>query len=111
MLGLWWYKPLKSWLSDHCKPTQQTGRWTGNEITNYRRQHLYPTKEKRKKNEKEKEENKKKEKKHKKMVKTLNSAVKIRTLVLKEEATLAGTHVFNALKYLDKMPNIAKNKV
>ena len=60
---------------------------------------------------KKKKIKKKREKKHKKMTKTLNTALKIRTLIQKKEATWTGTHVINALKYLDKMLNIAKNKV
>ena len=45
------------------------------------------------------------------MTKILNTAVKIRTLVLKEEATWAGTHVQNAVKYLHKMSKIAKKEI
>ena len=60
---------------------------------------------------KKKKIKKKREKKHKKMTKTLNTAVKMRNLVLREEVTWAGNYASNALKYLDKLSKIAKNKL
>jgi hypothetical protein len=60
---------------------------------------------------KKKKIKKKKKRKHQKLTKALNSAVKIRTLVLNEEATWAGTHPLNASRYLNKMSNYAVKAV
>ena len=54
---------------------------------------------------------KKKKKKHRKLLKVLNASVKIKSLILEEEATWAGTHAFNAGKYLEKMGVKAKKEV
>ena len=67
----------------------------------------------RKKRDKRKREKmeKKKKKKHKKLLKVLNASVKIKSLILEEEATWAGTHAFNAGKYLEKMGVKTKEEV
>ena len=53
---------------------------------------------------------KKKKKKHKKLLKVLNASVKIKSLILEEEATWAGTHAFNPGKYLEKIGVKGKKK-
>ena len=40
-----------------------------------------------------------------------NSAVKIITLILDEEATRSGTHALNGAQYLEKMSNRSKQAV
>ena len=54
---------------------------------------------------------KKKKKKHRKLLKVLNASVKIKSLILEEETTRAGTHAFNAGKYLEKMGVKTKEEV
>ena len=51
---------------------------------------------------------KKKKKKHQKVVKALNSAVKVKGLILKEQTTWEGIHALNAAKYLESMSIRAK---
>ena len=46
---------------------------------------------------------KKKNKKHQKVVKTLNLEMKVKGLILKEEATREGFHTKNTPKYLENM--------
>ena len=67
----------------------------------------------RKKRDKKKREKmkKKKQKKNQKLLKALNSSVKLKSLILEEEATWAGTHAYNAGKYLSKMSIKAKEAV
>ena len=69
-----------------------------------------------KKNQKKREEKKKKlkkrkKKKHQRLTKVLNTAVKIRTLILTEEATLEGIHALNGAKYLENMSRRARQSI
>ena len=51
---------------------------------------------------------KKKNKKHQKVVKTLNLEMKVKGLILKEEAIREGFHTINTSKYLENMSIRAK---
>ena len=76
-------------------------------------ENLHIQKKNQKKREKKKKKKilKKKKKKHQRFTKVLNSAVKIRTLILDEEAAWSGTHALNGAQYLEKMSNRSKRAV
>ena len=63
---------------------------------------------KKRERKKKKKLKKKKKKKHQRLIKELNIAVKIRTIILTEEATWGGIHALNGAKYLDNMSRRAR---
>ena len=64
--------------------------------------------EKKRERKKKKKLKKKKKKKHRNLTKVLNTALKIRTLILTEEAAWGEIHAFNRAKYLDNMSRRAR---
>ena len=58
-----------------------------------------------------KKHKKKKQRKHKKKAEAQNIAVRLKTILYKEEKTWAGNFVTTAASILDKLPNKAQTKV
>ncbi len=70
--------------------------------------HIQQKNQKKRERKKKKKLKKKKKKKHQRLTKVLNTAVKIRTLILTEDSILGGMHTLNGTKYLDKMSRRAR---
>jgi len=70
--------------------------------------HIQNKNKKKREQKKRRKIKKKKKKKHQKVVKALNSAVKVKGLILKEQTTWEGIHALNAAKYLENMSIRAK---
>ena len=70
--------------------------------------HIQQKNQKKRERKKKKKLKKKKKKKHQRLTKVLNTAVKIRTLILTEEATWEGIYELNGTKYLENMSRRAR---
>ena len=72
--------------------------------------HTQKKNQKKRERKKKKKLKKKKKRKHQRQTKVLNAAVKIRTLILAEEATWEGIHALNGAKYMENMSRRARQR-
>ncbi len=70
--------------------------------------HIQQKNQKKRERKKKKKLKKKKKKKHQRLTKVLNTKVKIRTIILIEEAIWEGIHTLNGAKYLENMSRRAR---